>query len=153
MGPGRNRAHISKSPVSLVEGEDKSLDIELVPSKNARITVQDGATRKPIPQARVVVESAQSHLLHRTETTDDSGVALFTGLPAGSYRATAQAQGYIQRESVDLQPGAQLLVELEPGATISGSVRTPEGQPIEGASLIVNQDLGDPWLCFPRARA
>lgn len=118
-----------------------------------RVKVVDGVSGRPVPDVTVVVfdqkrvpdQPAES----RSSSSDERGVALFEGLPAGSYRLKVEHSGFgysrnrIGRDS--LQPLVEVLggggtveqvCKLFPPGSISGKVVDAEGLPLRGVKVV-----------------
>lgn len=92
--------------------------------------------RSPLANVRVLIGS-------RFATTDSAGVALFEGIPAGSYRLSVEQPDY-QRlvQQIQLPEGARQALDLTltPAATAQWSGRVESvgaGVPVAGVSLVL----------------
>ncbi|MDJ0841138.1 MAG: carboxypeptidase regulatory-like domain-containing protein [Acidobacteriota bacterium] len=73
------------------------------------------------------------------------GAFVFTGLASGLHRVEAEAKDTRRAvKEVEIMPGSQdLQLVLEGGVPVEGLVRGPEGEPVEGAELVlVPQEAG-----------
>jgi protocatechuate 3,4-dioxygenase beta subunit len=100
-------------------------------------TVTDGANA-PIAGASILIFGMNGFA---QGTTDAQGKYSIVGLPNDSYDVSLTADGYIAPSdlTVDVTPTTQAAVAnftLTHGATIRGIVRTPEGDPIFGATVV-----------------
>jgi len=74
----------------------------------------------------------------RTITTRKDGAQEMLGMPEGAYSAFVQHLGYVpQGARAAVRPGetAGIVFHLKRGAEIAGTVRDPEGRPIEAAGI------------------
>jgi hypothetical protein len=83
-------------------------------------------------------------------STDGTGVATFARLPAGDCLVIAATQDLdFGQVAVKLEPGERrrALVELHPGRDVEVAVHAPDGSPIEGASVEIENPtaFGGPW--------
>ena len=87
----------------------------------------------------------------------ESSPRVFRGLPAGEVEVRARARGHrLARQTLTLGSGEarQLEVRLDPGLRLSGTVRTPEGEPIAGALVTLHPERGpSPRSCALEVRA
>jgi hypothetical protein len=71
------------------------------------------------------------------ELCDESGVAMLTGLSPGQYNLTAETEGYAPSRvgTVRVEAGATEGIALGLGVygVLGGTVRSPDGEPLEGA--------------------
>lgn len=75
-------------------------------------------------------------------TSDEEGAFVIEGVDPGEATLTTAADGYVAHRltSLAVEPGKDLnhvRIVLEPGATLSGSVTGPSGQPVASADLRV----------------
>jgi hypothetical protein len=118
---------------------------------SARIegSILDSVTAQPVKKAAVTLREAGSH---ETEglvaLTDQAGHFEFPNLPAGSWSAEVQREGYVTLGSFDhggpkelrwkLEPGAvvkDLTLRLTPTGVITGRVFDTDGEALAGASV------------------
>ncbi|MBL8841473.1 MAG: carboxypeptidase regulatory-like domain-containing protein [Planctomycetes bacterium] len=105
-----------------------------------------GATLQRNRADQALLQQMVSRMLQSPEASCDAdGRFRVGGLPAGSHRFTVRCAGFVDGAlpPVTLAAGEQsadLLVELEAGATIWGVVRGSDGAPVAGASIMC-QDL------------
>jgi protocatechuate 3,4-dioxygenase beta subunit len=108
------------------------------------------ASRDPIRNARVVASGDQDS---PPVLTDGDGRFAITGLPAGEFRVAATKAGFAEAAASAPSPGARgralvlaagqtvenVVIELPRGAAISGTVVDAAGEPVAGASVIVER--------------
>jgi protocatechuate 3,4-dioxygenase beta subunit len=100
-------------------------------------TVTDGANQ-PVAGASILLFGMTGYA---QGTTDATGKYSIIGLPTDSYDVSLSADGYIDPTdaTADITPTTQAAVAdfaIAHGATIRGIVRTPEGDPVFGATVV-----------------
>lgn len=85
--------------LALAAGETARVDFDLPADQQAMVgelvvNVSDGTTNEPIVNATVVLLDATNAPVARTNEMDAKGLYRLDGVPAGSYRLTASADGY-----------------------------------------------------------
>jgi len=122
------------------------------PDVDNRVEVRVVTDDKPVPGAQVTATSVfygSLLLLGHMEkqpggtvlraVTDGAGVASFEKLPPAAYDVFAEADGYSfevqSRVLLQRKTRTTVVLELEPGRTISGRAQTAEGAPIAGARV------------------
>ena len=82
----------------------------------------------------------------KTDPTDAEGRFTLTPLEAGSYELTVSVEGFQRRQpwKTAVVPGPDSLrIVLERGATLTGRVTDPQGQPVPGAWMTANGPESD----------
>lgn len=146
---------LSGTPISVTNGSDTpSIDFALNLGGSVSGTVTDALSSAPVANATVTINSIGSILFGSTgtDTTDSSGRYSITGLMAGSYFLQTSKTGYVNELfnniplkstpspfagapiAVILGSDTQIDVALDPGGTISGTVR-------DGISMLPVQDV------------
>lgn len=111
----------------------------------------------PIAGARVELDmvrtlGAASFGMPRSDAqTADDGSFLFEGLEPGRAGLTASAQGRrtVRKQGLVLGAGESQLdheLRLEPGATLTGTVRDAEGTPLEGVRVLIPEGNTSPAM-------
>jgi beta-lactamase regulating signal transducer with metallopeptidase domain len=108
-------------------------------------SVRDGATRQPIPQARVTTVSfppipSEPNAGRITATADKDGRYRLDGLGPGLNWLEATAPGYGRSTIQAKAPASAMHFFLYPGAEIRGSVRDTAGKPVTG--VLVSTEIG-----------
>jgi hypothetical protein len=99
------------------------------------------AKGEPVPGARVLLHEDPTALSgpSRSVSTDSRGGFSFEGLPPAAYFlvAAAQGRGAAEHDTVALQPGQRVSVELALGGAgaVAGAVRDANGVFVEGARV------------------
>jgi uncharacterized protein (DUF2141 family)/protocatechuate 3,4-dioxygenase beta subunit len=105
---------------------------------------------QPVRRATVSLSNSDRNV-RLTAGTDDAGRFLFAELPAGRYALSVAKPGFVTTNHGAPRPGRPgvpvvldageqktgLTVRVAPGAVIAGTVRSPDGTPIEGARVMV----------------
>ena len=100
------------------------------------LLVLDATTDRPLPGATVEIQS-----LALEESADASGVAALRGLATGRFTVRAAARGYAPARKEVFPSGSRgavdrLTLALLPGALLAGTVVTPSGARVAGATEI-----------------
>ena len=126
---------------------------EAVPARQVGASISgrvvDGATKAPVARARVSLSGSASQ--RQRVLTDDAGVFVFHGLPAGTYVFVIERDGYlptswpdssrwIRRQESLLELAANdnvqnLTLAIERGGVVAGKVMSANGDPITGAQV------------------
>lgn len=126
-------------------GETTVLDWSLQPGGNleGRVTTTKG---RPVSYVTVAaVDRGRRWAGEQTALTDENGEYVITGLRQADYDLRITAPGYApvtddQQARVEIPANLQTVtrdITLEEGATLVGTVKTPEGLPQGGATLTV----------------
>lgn len=125
----------------LAEGTTTLPEALVLPRDTAiRGVVRDAETGLPVAGASVLLLGAGDTYGRRytTETslkTSPDGAFLFEKLTPRGYRLQIVRDGYAPRILNNVEPPRDLVVEMSPGAVITGSVRDTDGNPIVGAQI------------------
>ncbi len=145
-------AYVSEEPIRLERGKETLAEIELNTAKDGRVIARNTSGVAFTGEATVMVGPSSTALLYRATPMDNTGTAVAKDLPPGTYFASVLADGYVQTEPVPLGAGDDAVVRLEAGATVTGTVRTSDGQTVSGASLRVDRNLGSSIVALPAGR-
>lgn len=140
---------ISAAPIRLEPGKRAVEEIELQPADEVVIDVLDARGRKLSGEAIVQVAPESASQLCQVTTTDRRGRAIIGGLPQNSYTVSIVSPGHIRRDATSLRPGDKVTLRLAPGGRISGKVALPDGKPISGAEVQVEEDRGGSLVPLP----
>src|SRR5579859_920242 len=113
--------------------------------------VTNSVTHEPVKKATVSILLPQTRKANpstQTAITDAAGHFHFDSVAPGSYRLTANCDGFVRDAADPTRPGAQLTVaeeqqikdaalKLMPVATISGHILDEDGDPIVRAQVAV----------------
>lgn len=124
----------------LVAGEDvRDLRWEVDAGVAIGGRVIDGDSR-PIPGAEVIVTARANGdpTATRTAATGEDGTFVVTGLVEGTYGARARASGYAESlEPIEVvAPEDEIVLVLDQGGTIEGTVTTGAGEPVSGMVIV-----------------
>lgn len=104
-------------------------------ASTVEVTVIDARDQKPVSNATVEVRGIATV----SGVTDSNGVATVRQVPTGRYRLAAYADGYAKQHSrIRVARDAETVtarLALRRGAPVSGIVLSPDGKPIEGATV------------------
>jgi Carboxypeptidase regulatory-like domain len=106
--------------------------------------VVNSITGEPVPNALVEVPGS------RLDFSDADGKFTFAGLPAGQLVVTARKPGFLNRgelgnllggadASVQIPSDRPVTVKLTPEGILFGEVKTPEGDPAQGVTVLVQR--------------
>ncbi|MEQ1631791.1 MAG: carboxypeptidase-like regulatory domain-containing protein, partial [Planctomycetota bacterium] len=109
--------------------------------------VQRGGRPMPGVQVGVVVAGVAVSAI-----TDLDGAYQLTDLPPGDYRVSARYSTFPSVKARDIartraDEAAVVDLELPPGRTIRGVVTGSDGQPVEGAVVLMRGEQANPVLC------
>ncbi len=149
---GDRFAYVSDEPIRMELDRVTVAEIELVRAGEARVTILDSAGAPPQKGATVIVEPLSSSLLHRVALVDRQGTAIISAMPPGTYTASVLADKYVRTEPALFQPGDDITIRLERGASVSGVVSTSDRQPVAQASAFVEQEMGSSLVAVPAGR-
>jgi len=142
-------ADLTRPGLKFTPGETRTMDLQLKLGATVRGQVVD---ERGAPVAQAEVRAAESGMWGssgstRTETnTDESGRFVLEHVSEGKSMLLATKDGYLESKSlpvelVDREDRSGLSLELGRGASLSGVVRLPDGNPAEGAEIDVSFDL------------
>src|SRR5678815_2567157 len=151
--------------------EQIDIVIKSAPTGISNVYLTDAARRLeaqllglPTPSLTPLVPSAEPPVPQRTGTTDASGHFIFENLTPGTYVARAQREGFFGPPPLGNSSGAPptvrttLTLDASPdkpaeahltllqGSTVSGRVRSPEGQPLSAVQVYAYQ------ITYPNGR-
>ena len=115
--------------------------------------VQDGTTGQPLADAQVTLSTTGADPEDAVARTDGNGRFGFGYVPAGKYLLHASFDGYAPAvlggdnpgrppERLELHPGearTNIVLQLKPVGTISGTVMNASGDPVQGAQVVILQ--------------
>ncbi len=139
---GRGLAALTKDPVAIEAGEERTVQLALEPARAIEIGVEDDGDGAPIPGATVFARPRTAPLLAITGIADGQGTARFADLAPVEHDFEALASGFLRGDPVPAAGGATTAVRLRRGARIAGQVVLRDGAPVAGARLEVEEDLG-----------
>jgi len=130
---------------------DEPLEVVLRPTVTMHGTVV-GPGGEPIEGATLMARPTNPFITGRygggrqaMGTSDERGEFEIVDVEPGEVLLVANAEGYQQREiaGIVLAPGRDhegVRVELQPGGTVRGTVRGPDGEPVDGTRVEVEQE-------------
>ena len=117
--------------------------------------VSNSTTSAPIERAHVMLQApaAGGRLQSYGTFTDTDGKFTLAQIPAGNYTVRVEKTGFVaptggfggQSNSLNLRPGDKsegLKLKLQPAGSISGRVLDPDGEPVEGCTVGLQQATG-----------
>ncbi len=116
----------------------------------------------PLAQARLSLEDTKTDKVVTETVAGPEGGFRFEAVPAGRYRLTGRARGYLQTAYLQHGPlssavvtgegfaTGSLLLQLAPSASIEGHVFSDAGEPVERASVSLYRE--DPAAAAERVR-
>ena len=124
----------------------RPIEIELQPASRVRGQVID-ATGRPVAgatvQASLTIISAQAGIARQPDsaTSDEEGAFVIDEIGPGEIELSTKADGYATNEikSLIVEPGRDLegvTIVMAPGASISGRVTDPSGNPVVAGHLM-----------------
>ncbi len=147
-----SESHSRSREVALVTYEGERHFVELVVAR--RVTTLRGrvlgADGRPVPGAEVIARDSPppspTHpvdafldLAHARASCDPDGRFAISGLRSGLLSWRARAPGHLDRHGSlamsDGDAGEELRIDLPRGASVSGTVRTPDGQTLSGVRV------------------
>jgi hypothetical protein len=121
---------------------EKSVDLSLHEGCRYAITVLDKSTRQPIADAKLT--NSVMHL-NRSYSTNQSGFVEIAGLPSNEWSFALKAATYARCvRSLPKQPlgsRTDVVIELEPGSTLTGTIRDKEGKGVNGVKVFIAEIL------------
>ncbi|TVQ98227.1 MAG: hypothetical protein EA398_13620, partial [Deltaproteobacteria bacterium] len=111
--------------------EAERMEIPLRSAPELRLTLVDGASGEPVPEAVVTFSEESLHMLSINQSVV-GGEHVVDFLPRGTYFLRVRAAGYLPWEQtirIGARPG-DLRVELRSGARVRGTVRDEAGNPV-----------------------
>jgi protocatechuate 3,4-dioxygenase beta subunit len=140
-----------------IEGEDKDLDLRLLPAVRLSFEVTDGAGN-PVPFARALVYEPQQggrmalEQKPREAIADATGMARFDALRGGDAAAEISAELFrSERRVLHLPRDGEVMggnVALEPCGVLDGVVKDTNGAPVPGVQVRVLEPRIS-WLALP----
>jgi len=131
----RSDGHARSSTRLVLDAERRSLQLRMTEAQLLEVVVVDPRDH-PIRGVEVKAYTSDP-LPHRSES-DSRGLVRFDSLPPGPYAVEVQAAGFdhklIRRVGPEDSP---LFVKLEQLGGLEVSVRTPDGRPAAGATVLV----------------
>ncbi|MCA8947718.1 MAG: carboxypeptidase regulatory-like domain-containing protein, partial [Planctomycetes bacterium] len=135
---GNTSASIS---TRLAPGATKLKQALVLPRDTAiRGVVRSAETGLPIDGAQVVLLGAGDQRgayfsVQSSESTDAGGAFDFQKLTPMGYRIQISREGFTPRILNNVEPPQDLIIEMSPGAVITGTVSDQGGNPISGAQI------------------
>ena len=142
--------------VALGRGEDKTVELRVVPGRWVGVLVTDGEgdDAGPIGAARVTLAESGLSPFPFEATTDGKGHARLGPIAPGDATLSARADGFVPRGAVAVTdpPPPETRVPLVRAGTLTGHVVDSRGYPVDGATIeIVGSDpTGAPIFDDPR---
>ncbi len=137
---------IGKEEISAQSG-DRNIQVQVVEGGRIEGTVIDSITRQAIPSfrlSRTGMRSSGGFVLGGgapgMEISDADGYFELTGLPERDINVKVSRSGYVPWENTyAMAPGAveEIVVELIPAATLTGTILNALGEPLPGARILV----------------
>ena len=139
-----DRASAAASAERMGAGPFAPIDLVLAPA-----AILDGRVENAASGAGVVADVTlipdDPDEPARTARSDAAGRFRIEGVPFGRWTADAHAPGYLSADAIrflaasDYQP----VIQLEPGAAVTGRVVDADGRPIEGAAVLARGQGAD----------
>ena len=142
-----------------VTAPDDNVVIELSPTGTVSGKILDKSTKQPVTSFRVGATGARSSPgmtimmppMLRNITSDD-GTFTLDNVRLGALDLIVQAPGYVEGRITGLRleagkPLTDVVVELEAGVKLTGKVTGPDGLPLSGAGVRMDQSSG-PMMAF-----
>ena len=136
-------------PITLEPGEEVELEAQMTRVPAIQVTVKNGQNGKPVSNAVVTAVPQNESLLAHTYLTDAQGTAQIVRGSVAGMLLTVYASGYVQKQVASILPGATIDILLSEGSVIQGTVETPGGKPIEGATITVLIEQGGVQVPLP----
>ncbi len=143
-------AFITQTPIVLAQGDDLTVEVALEDSTPATVRVHQEGQGETSEDPFIVVKPTANGLLRKTLRVRSNEAAI-QGLPPGRYTVEATADGSASPIIKTFGPGDEVTLRLERGAVARGIVKTASGDPVEGASIAVQQALGQAVVSLPSA--
>ena len=130
--------------VPLARGEERSVTLRLLPGvfASARVVDGDAADAPPVPRARVTLVEGGLSPFPLEGLADATGSIRLGPIAAGPALLSAQAEGFVPRDSIDVPAdGRSVTIVMMRAGTVEGRVVDSRGRPVDGAT-IENRRLG-----------
>lgn len=122
------------------------------------LLIVDKRTGFPIPDVHITVSDASIHLVAYRKKTDEDGYAVIPMISAQPLSISLRSNGYLAQNAIPLRlrldnsiqgAGApeEIVIELDPGVQIAGTVYAPSGAPAPDATIhaIIRQKNSRLW--------
>ncbi len=126
----------------------------------ADLLAVDARTGNPIPGVRVIISDASVHLVAYAKTTDEDGYAVIPTIASQPLVVSLRRNGYLPKTNIAFRPpsprasddsamqnsdrlSTEIVIELDPGTQLTGTVKTPLGEVAAGAALHAEIRLSD----------
>ena len=126
----------------------------------ADLLAVDARTGNPIPGVRVIISDASVHLVAYAKTTDEDGYAVIPTIASQPLVASLRRNGYLPKTNIVFRPplpnasddssmhdsdqlSTEIVIELDPGTQLTGTVKTPLGEVAADAALHAEIRLSD----------
>ena len=122
------------------------------------LLIVDKRTGFPIPDVHITVSDASIHLVAYRKKTDEDGYAVIPMISAQPLSISLRSNGYLAQNAIPLRlrldnsiqgAGApeEIVIELDPGVQIAGTVNAPSGAPAPDATIhaIIRQKNSRLW--------
>lgn len=125
-----------------VHAGDNDVVLQLEPMQTLKGRVVDDETDLPVAANVTLTVLTQSTATEYRSTTDAEGRFTFEGIASNDYYLTTTATGYATNRwhpyRGALAPDAELQIRLRRPVQLAGNVVNADGQPVEGAKVIVD---------------
>ena len=153
MGGGTTR-----ESVKVAEGQKVSGVALKMSSLSLEGRIVDAETGAGIPMVQVILLDSSAGTLTSIEEimrnqrgqafTDEKGHFVITGIEDGTFTLRVSAGGYADETRQGVKPGANLTIQLDPGAEFEVTVMGPDGAPVAGATVVAQDSSGNETMAF-----
>ena len=146
-----NRSGFTPEPVTVGAGQVSEVKLSLLPRPLTRLRVLDAVDQSAMEEVTVIISPKNAPLLQHVQLTGTDGGITVPCPDRDGCIFLAGESGFVDRIPVEVSMGGTRDLFLKEGGAITGFVVSRQGDPIEGAGILVDEKVGGNTVSLHRS--